>query len=285
LFVKQFPQIVVSVKVGYTVFMENNNQPPTKPNKNQETTSVQAVDRALMLLKLIGDSDVPLSIVDLVDRTRLNRTTVWRLLMALENHRLIERDMATKGYQIGYAASRLGTGRAHYGPLIRRARAIMERLRQKADETVLLSVPKYFGVLTIDQINPAQSVRLVDYVDTVLPLHCTSNGKILLSRLPKEELNIMLQQPLDKLTSETITNPERLREEIDRVRERGFGTAIGELDENENGVSAPIVDKRNEVIAIISVSGPNFRLTKQRVLELGPELIVSAQEIADRLEE
>ncbi|HZG71898.1 MAG TPA: IclR family transcriptional regulator, partial [Chondromyces sp.] len=172
----------------------------------------------------------------------------------------------------------------HYDSLIRRARRSMEKLREETQETVLLSVPKHFGTLTVDQIDPEQSVRLVDYVNAYLPLHCTSNGKLLLSLLPQEELDIVLAEPLEKVTPFTITDRNQLLEEIEMVRRQGIATAVGELDENENGISAPIFDQRKNLVAFISVCGPSFRFTKEKMLALSDRIISAAKEITKYLD-
>jgi len=270
-------------RVGYNSTMDNKTT-PNQPNKNNEQSSVQAVDRALTLLQLVANHNGPISIGDLVEKAGMNRTTVWRLLATLENHDFIERDPFSKGYQVGYAASRLSTGRYQFDPLVRRARPILERLGNLTKETVLLSVPKHSGTLTIYQFDPPHSVRLVDYVNTLLPLHCTSNGKILLSRLSNDELNVLLSKPLEQVSPLTITDREKFLQELDKVRQCGYGTAIGELDENENGISVPIIDKRNNnLIAFISVCGPTFRFTEEKALSLAPVIIATAQEISDQL--
>ncbi|MCG5253344.1 IclR family transcriptional regulator [Brevibacillus agri] len=250
----------------------------------QENSSVQAVDRALQLLQLVGESKDPISIVDLAEMSGMNRTTVWRLIGTLENHGYIERDPLTKGYLLGYAAHRLAAQAPQYGSLIRRARKSMEQLREQTQETVLLSVPKHYGTLTIDQIDPANSVRVAHYVNVFLPLHCTSNGKVLLSTFSAEELNYYLEQPLERITPNTITDPERLRQEIEKVKKLGYAIVLGELDVNENGISAPIFDKRNALVAFISVCGPNFRFTEEKVLACTEQLFAAARDIADHLQ-
>ncbi|MDR7319405.1 transcriptional regulator, IclR family [Brevibacillus centrosporus] len=250
----------------------------------QENSSVQAVDRALQLLQLVGESKDPISIVDLAEKSGMNRTTVWRLIGTLENHGFIERDPLTKGYLLGYAANRLAAQAPQYGSLIRRARKSMEQLREETQETVLLSVPKHLGTLTIDQIDPANSVRVAHYVNAFLPLHCTSNGKVLLSTFSEDELNFFLEQPLESMTPDTITDPKLLREEIERVKKLGYATVIGELDVNENGISAPIYDKRHVLVAFISVCGPNFRFTEEKVLACTKYLFAAARDIAEHLQ-
>jgi DNA-binding IclR family transcriptional regulator len=264
--------------------MENINELQNKKISKQENSSVQAVGRALSLLQIVAESNNPISIVDITVKSNMNRTTVWRLLGTLDTFGFVERDPITKGYQLGYAANRLATQAAKYDSLIRRARHSMEKLREETQETVLLSVPKHSGTLTVDQIDPAHSVRLVDYVHAYLPLHCTSNGKLLLSMLPPKELEILLEQPLEKTTPFTITNRDQLLKEIELIRKRGIATSLGELDENENGISAPIFDQRNNLIAFISVCGPSFRFTKERMFEMSDRIIVAAQEITKNLD-
>ncbi|WP_282940580.1 IclR family transcriptional regulator [Paenibacillus sp. RC67] len=249
----------------------------------QDNSSVQAVDRALLLLQLVGDSTEPVSIVDLADKSGMNRTTVWRLIGTLENHGFIERDPLTKGYLLGYAANRLAAQAPQYGSLIRRARKSMEELQEKTQETVLLSVPKHYGTLTIDQIDPPHSIRLVDYVNAFLPLHCTSNGKLLLSSFSKEELHFFLNQPMDKRTPFSITDPTLLLEEIEKVRTTGYATAIRELDENENGISAPLYNKQGRLVAFLSVCGPSFRFTDDKVLACTNSLLSATEEISSHL--
>jgi IclR family transcriptional regulator, KDG regulon repressor len=265
--------------------MKKTNELQNKEKTKQENSSVQAVGRALSLLQLVAESNISISIAELVEKSNMNRTTVWRLIGTLENFGFVERNPLTKGYQLGIAANRLATQATnHYGSLIRRARNSMEKLREETQETVLLSVPKHYGTLTIDQIDPEHSIRLVDYVNAYLPLHCTSNGKLLLSLIPAKELDILLAEPLEKVTPFTITDRDQLLEEIQKVRRRGIATAVGELDENENGISAPIFDQRNNLIAFISVCGPSFRFTKEKMLALSDRIISATQEVTKHLD-
>lgn len=256
----------------------------TKQSKKKDNSSVQAVERALTLLKLIANSSASVSVADLAIQTNMNRTTVWRLLTTLELQDFVERDPVTKGYQLGFAALNLVSEKDKYSPLIRRALPTMKRLLEKVEESVLLSVPKPLGVLTIQQINPPnQHIRVVDYLNMTLPLHATSNGKLLLSYLSKSELDILLNQPLEKLTPHTITDRNELLKEVDQIRKQGFATNFGELDESENGLSAPILDEQGNLVAFISLSGPSFRFTKEKVFDCATTIIKSAKEIADNL--
>ncbi|MFF2597099.1 IclR family transcriptional regulator [Priestia megaterium] len=264
--------------------MEKNNNIKNHQIIKQENPSVQAVDRAIILLKLIADSSNPISINELIEKTNLNRTTVWRLVGTLENHDLVERDPITKGYQIGYATVRMANLAPQYHSLVRRSRWIMEKLRDESQETVLLSVPKHFATLTIEQIDPNHSIRLVDYVNAYLPLHCTSNGKMLLSYFSKEELDIFLKKPLEKVTTLTITDPNKLREEIKDIKENGISFCLGELDENENGICAPIIDKKQNLVGFLNVCGPSFRFTEEKMSAIKNRLVEACKRISENLD-
>lgn len=259
--------------------MENNNQ-----NTKKENTSVQAVERALLLLKLIGESPSPISVSDLAKQAELNRTTTWRLIGSLKNQNFVENDPISNGYRLGFAVHQLISQNDPYGSLIRRARQTLEELKDELGETVLLSVPKHNGTLTIDQIDTDHSVRLVNYSNTISPLHCTSNGKILLSLLPDKELDILLDQPLKLYSRYTITDPEELRKELEKIRVQKIGLTIGELDENENAISAPIFDKKKNLVAFITLGGPSFRVSRKSLLLVGDRMLEAAKKIEDQLD-
>ncbi|MGE7932519.1 IclR family transcriptional regulator [Viridibacillus arvi] len=264
--------------------MENNNQNNIKQTSNKESSSVQAVERALLILKFIGESPSPISVGDLAKQVELNRTTVWRLIGTLENQGFVEKEPISKGYQLGYSLFQLTSQNNPYDSLVRRARKILEELKDEVGETVLLSVPKQDGILTIDQIDTDHSVRLVDYSHTISPLHCTSNGKILLSLLPKKELDIILEQTLEPFSKYTITDPEELRKELEKTYTQKVGTSIGELDENENAISAPIFDRKKNLVAFITLGGPSFRLTKDDLLLLSDRMLEAAKQIEAQLD-
>lgn len=263
-------------------------QKPIDSEKNplklkQGVSTVQAVDRAIVLLKLVAMSEHPIPINDLANQAHINRTTAWRLLSTLGQHGLVERDAVTKGYRLGLAAAQLTSMTSNHEILSHRARPMMEQLAKDTQETVMLSIPKNFGVVAISQIDPPHSVRLIDYVDVVLPLHCTSNGKLLLANLPNEEVDYFLDKVLEKRTNNTITDPLELKKQLNTVRQDGFALTIGELDESENGISAPIFDANDDLIALISVSGPSFRFTEERARQIAPNVIHAATEISKAL--
>ncbi|MBC2104962.1 IclR family transcriptional regulator [Listeria booriae] len=238
------------------------------PKKHIST--VQSVDKALLLLRMISESKIGLSINDLIDKTGFNRTTIWRSLNSLAEQSLIERNPQTKLYTVGTFFYLLSNKNNYHQFLIRRTHHLMKALCKEIHESVHLSLPLTTTTITIEQLVPEDQVKLIDYIHVELPLHSTSSGKIVLSTLEKGDLEAILSGHLTSYSPSTITEPDKLRAEIARIKEDGYATVFGELETAENGLSLPILDANEQLIAVLSVSGPEFRFTETKMQEALP---------------
>lgn len=134
----------------------------------------------------------------------------------------------------------------------------------------------------IAKVESPQSVRLVSRIGSRVPMHCSAMGKAILAHLPVPERTPPLG-PLEARTPRTITSEARLVAELDEIRQRGFSI---DDEENEAGVrciGAAVLARNGEPLGAISVSGPAGRLTLERVGELGPSVVETADVIARRL--
>jgi DNA-binding IclR family transcriptional regulator len=130
---------------------------------------------------------------------------------------------------------------------------------REVSQTVSLGISQRWSGVVIDQIDPPNPIRLVNNVNVPLPLHCTSNGKVILSRLSEAELESFLSSPLEPQTKSTITSPTRLRREIERTRAQGYAAGVDELSDGVSAVSVELLDSRGEFVATITVSGPSWQ--------------------------
>lgn len=252
-------------------------------SNNIGNNNVQSVERALNILQIIAHDTNPVSIAQIVSTSGLNRTTAWRLLMTLEECGFVEKDPLSKGYQLGYNASRLCPDvQEQYTPLIRLAKPFMESLLKKINEDVLLTVPRFGGMLTIYQLHSENAVMIRDYSMILSPFHCSSNGKLYLSYLDEEELEQILKQPLEKITPHTITDVDELRKEINHCRETNCGFSLEENGEGEHGFSVPVM-QNGKPLAFINLSGPSFRLTEEKMNEYLPIVRETCQELSRKL--
>jgi DNA-binding IclR family transcriptional regulator len=256
------------------------NEPMAEVNAESASGRVQSVDRAAALLKAVGASREPVTLPELADRCRLNRSTAWRLLATLEHQGLVERDPATGRYAVGYAVVALAASAGHE-PLVRRAHPAMRALAAECGETVSLAVPRRLQLVYVDQVQ-APHVMAADWLGRPTPLHATSTGKAFLAWLTDEERDAALQGRLERFTETTITDRAQLASELEDVRRRGCALSRGELEPALWGASAPVVD-RGRAVAVVSVWGAEARIRTLGLDKLGARTIDAAEGIGERV--
>jgi len=229
---------------------------------------VQSLDRALEILRLLG-SEPEMRVTDLARRLEVHKSTVFRLLSTLEEHGLVEQNPTTEKYRLGYGLVRLAGAVVAELDLARAARAVLEELAVRTGETVNLALLQGDQVVNIDQIAAPNLVVNVNWVGKQTPLHATSNGKVLLAYLSDEERRRLLSRPLPRLTTRTITDPRILEKQLHRVLMDGYAFTLEELELGLNAVAAPVYGADGRVQAAVSVAGPSYRVTPQRLSELG----------------
>jgi DNA-binding IclR family transcriptional regulator len=244
--------------------------------------TIQAVDRAAALLKTVANSRQPLTVPELASATGLNRSTAWRLLATLDQHGLVERDPATQRYSVGYAILQMAAAGDH-DALVRRARPVLERLAVEIGETVNLAVAKRFNLVYVDQVEAPQ-VMSPNWLGRPVALHATSSGKAFLAWLPPEERTALIPVRLKRFTSTTITTRRALEVELDAVRRDGYSICVGELEEALYGASAAVLNDRERPVAIVSVWGPQHRVDRERLPEIGREAVRAAAKIGALLQ-
>jgi len=239
--------------------------------------TIQAVDRAAELLKAVANSRRPLTVVELASATGLNRSTAWRLLATLDQHGLVERDPVTQRYSVGYAILQIAAA-GDYDALVRRARPVLERLALDTRETVNLAVAKRFNLVYVDQVEAPQ-VMSPNWLGRSVALHATSSGKAFLAWLPPEEREALIPARLKRFTATTITTRRELEGELDAVRRDGYSICVGELEETLYGASAAVLNERDRPVAIVSVWGPEHRVFRERLPQIGVEAVRAAAKI------
>jgi len=262
--------------------MSSESGKPRAAQGGSRAQRIQAVDRAVQLLRAVAAADTAPTAAELAQQSGVNRSTAWRLLATLEDHGLVERDSG-QGYSIGYGAVALAQCRSGSAALVRVARPALDRLAEDTQETVNVSVATRDAVVAIDQRDPQDALLRLDYLTRPLPLHCTSNGKIVLSSMPGDQVDAILAGPLEAVTPKTVVNPERLRAIVERVRREGYATNEGELDLGVNGVSVGVHGDQRKLVAILSVSAPAHRLPSERLRQVVPQLERAAADIERRL--
>jgi DNA-binding IclR family transcriptional regulator len=167
--------------------------------------------------------------------------------------------------------------------LVRAARPVCRELSEQTQETVTITVLVGDEALIIDQTSSPSSVLSVDWTGRRTPLHCTSDGKVLLAHLPESRQRRILAAPLARYTENTIVEPDRLLDQLQTVLHEGYGYTLEEFEIGLNAVAAPIYAEGGAVIAGLGISGPTFRLPVTAIPALGDMLVRAAGTISQRL--
>jgi IclR family acetate operon transcriptional repressor len=230
--------------------------------QQRSARSVQSVDRALDLLEALAGSDHPVGVGELAARTGLPQGTAHRLLRSLQARGYVRHDPARK-YSLGAAAFRLGD--AAQRSLAHTARPFLGRLVEQTGETANLSVMEGDDVVYVAQVPSPHTLRMFAEVGRHVPPHSTASGKVMLAAMPVDQrAGLVRRLALHRLTEHTITEPEELLAELDRVRERGWASDEGEQEQGVRCVAVP-VGQGPGVFAALSISGPAERFAGSAV--------------------
>lgn len=240
---------------------------------------VTAVERGADLLVRVLESEEPVALGELASASGIPKSTASRLLSALERRGLVQQDGERGRLRPGPAILRVAERSMLERSLIEVARASLEALGAASGETINLALPGREGVEHVAQVESRHFLGAGQWLGRSVEYHCSANGKIFMAfgrgTLPA--------QPLTGHTPSTITSPDELRRELERVRRQGIATAVDELEVGLAAMAAPVRGGGGQVVAALSISGPTLRMTPERIRELAPVLIGEAHALSGRL--
>ena len=231
------------------------------------TGTLTSVDRALSLLELLAENG-ELSVTELARRLDTGKATAFRLARTLVNRGWVVKDPDLR-YRLGPGVLALAAGAQASLDLRAALRVILEQLQEATGETIHLTKLDGREVIYIDQLTSPKPVLSVATLGGRSPAHCVSPGLAQLAALPQDRLDWFLSQPLDGYTEASITDPTRLREELVRVKRRGYAVNIGGFRPDVGGVGSAVTDPRGYPVVGLSVCVPVYRLRTLDLRRLG----------------
>jgi IclR family transcriptional regulator, KDG regulon repressor len=218
------------------------------------------------------------------ERVGMHKSTVHRLLATLERRRFVERDTATGMYRPGIHFLQLAYLAQENNNIRQVALPYMQRLCALFLENVNLAELDGADVIYVEVVEGSQRIKLAASLGQRLPVFCTASGRSIAAYLPQEFVEKILNAGIEAHTKCTITTREGILENLRQAKEAGFARDEGEMEEGINAVAAPLLDKNGHPIASISVAGPAYRLTSERMREIGPVVRKTADEISSEIQ-
>ncbi|MCL5076222.1 MAG: IclR family transcriptional regulator [Chloroflexi bacterium] len=245
----------------------------------------QTLEKGLRVLDILveGDTTSGLGLTEISQRLGWHKSTVHRLLQALRSQGYVQQDAQTERYRLGFKVLRLATALLNGLELRAKARPFLVDLMGRTSETVHLTVLDQDEIVYIDKVDSPQLVRMHSAVGNRMPVYCTACGKAILAYSSKEMVDRVVAKGLTPRTPNTITSADVLWKELEAVRQRGY--AIDRL-ENEEGiwcVGAPVFDHSGVVVAAVSISAPEQRMTEERIARFGQAVKETVAQISREL--
>jgi IclR family KDG regulon transcriptional repressor len=238
----------------------------------------QSVMKAFEILSFVVDNPQKLGLNQMARVLKMNKTTLFRFLFTLESLKLL--DKRDGHYVPGIKLFELGSKVPVKQSIVDRVHPFLAGLTAVVNETVNMGELSNGKVLFLDKTESQRSLQIQTYVGSYTDLHCTALGKAILSILtePKRD-EIMAGLSFAAKTRNTITNPQKLRDQVRKVCERGYSIDMEELEEGLHCVAVPLFIEQLNFFGAISCSGPSVRFTPQRMAELAVKLKETVEEI------
>jgi DNA-binding IclR family transcriptional regulator len=242
------------------------------------------IGKALDVLEIFLARDDEIGLSELASLSGLNVTTTHRIVLTLVKRGYLSQKQKRQKYS-------LSTKFLQYSNVLSRrmkirdiAFPIVDALNKMVGESVNIAILDRNEVVYIEHIESSKSLRIFTQVGNRVPLYCTGVGKIFLANMTDEELGKALSSTdLLPRTVNTITDIERLKQELELVKTEDVAADNEEIEIGVKCIASPVRNREGSIIAAISVSGPTARLSNKRVNEIKTLVKSCAAEVSRAL--
>ncbi len=242
----------------------------------REPGRVQSVVKAMELLSCLAQAGGPLSLGELSRRTGIPKATVHGLLAAMRPSSVVEQSEEDGRYRLGKRLFEYGCAVSSGWNVLEAAAEPMRRTAEETGETVNLAALDGSGVLILDSAVAHGNYRVASQRGARLPLHCTSQGKLLLAYLPPQQRRSLLRGcRFEDYTPHSHRTAEALEADLVQIRERGYALENGEFRIGLRSVSAPVFDAQGQAAYALCAVGM-FRRMDSPELERAVRLVREA---------
>lgn len=249
--------------------------------KSRERSGVQSLERGFKLLEAVASHPGGVSLADLSKGVGLHNSTTFHLVKTMVSLGYIRQSPETKRYHVGRMIFGLAAASRSESEMVAMAMPIIEELADLTGESAHIGMMTGNKIVIAARVSGGAAFQMQERTGGVRPGHATALGKVLLARLTEAQLDRYFEaNPLTQLTPKTITDPQRMREELRQVRAAGLAYDDGEFNVEARCVAAPVTDFLGETVAAIGISAPIWRLTLQSLQEKSSLVLKAAAQLS-----
>lgn len=235
-----------------------------KEVEEKQKKIIKSVIKAFDVIDYMALSEKELGVTEISEALNYGVSATYHLLNTLKECNIIEQNETTKKFKLSLKLWQIGMRAYGQNDISVSLKPYLRKLKELTGETANLTILDNNQIVYIAQEESNRLLKMFTKIGVSAPLHCTGAGKILLAYQPKaKQAKIIDSIELKKYTDKTITDKDKLMEEIDGIKERGYGLDDEERELGVSCIGAPVFGVNDEIIACISISGPKSRFTKE----------------------
>ena len=252
----------------------------TPPKESEK--QIESVDKALTILECFSDTEPELSLKQISEITGLYKSRILRLCGTLAAHGFLIRRQGSI-YRLGPRLMMLGKIYERSNTLISLARPVMRELASLTGESTKLFIIEGKKRICLVREKGTYPLQYAINEGQSLELYAGAGGKLLLAYTSEDLRHEILNKTLTRLTPSTIVERDRLEQEFETIRKQGYASSQGEMVPEVAGMSAPVFDHENSVIAALTIAGPIQRFSSDRREDVLENLLASARKLSKLL--
>lgn len=251
--------------------------------KGEKYFFITSLAKGMKVLEVLSNNNA-LILSDLARLLGSNRATTHRFLATLQELGYVEKDYKER-YRLSYKMLEVGRKAIDRHGIHQIARPYMLELSLSFNETINLGFFDGVDILHLDKIDSKEILRMDSPIGSRAPAYCTALGKAVLAFLPQHDLeNYLSQTELKPIGPNTITSPQMLQKELERIRENGFSLDDEELSSGLRCIGAPVFDHhRAQPVYAMSVSGPSMRMTSEKIKKISQKIISETNKLSQEI--
>jgi IclR family transcriptional regulator, KDG regulon repressor len=243
--------------------------------------AINSILRASSILRYFSGEKTHFKIGELARQLKLDRSTTYRILLSLEKCGFVEKDKRTGEYSLGLATFEIGNAYLSQTDLIQVSKPIMMDLAGKVQETVHLAVLSGSEIVYVDKVDSPRTLGVMSKIGQRGSVYSTALGKVLLAHQSQGELSRILPEvKMRSFTPSTITSKRKLLEEIRTIQKNGYALDRMESESGVECIAAPIRNHLGDVIAALSISGPQRKINTPQEKQYISQVTEAAAQIS-----
>lgn len=249
-------------------------------HKNHAVYFVPGLHRGLRVLEIVAAARRPLGISEIATEIGLTRSSVFRLVYTLRHMGFLEEEQS-KLFTLGPRVLNIGFAFLASKDIIEIARPELEALRDETQVSAHLAIRDERDVLYLSCVQTRSGFLSNMNVGSRVPAYAAPMGWLLLSGVPQPELaELYRKDAFAPLTGQTPASAEQLIETVEAARRRGYVVSRGVMEAAGSSISAPITDRRGNIVAAIDISGPDSAFDLD---EIDGRYLIAVRAAAERI--